>query len=77
MEHLVLFFFFYLFGFVFLCNAAHATFFLFLTSVTKQHITNYIEVHTLLFSNLLVTSCKEAGVWEGEKNQSTSKVEYE
>lgn len=61
-----------------LCNATHSTFFLFFTSVTKQHITNYTEAQTRPFSNLLVTSCKEdGGASQNQTNQSTSKVESE
>lgn len=61
-----------------LCNAAHALFFLFFTSVTKQPITNYTEAQTWPFSYLLVTSCKEnGGASPNQTNQSTSKVETE
>ena len=50
--------------------------FLFSTSVTEQPITNYTEKGTRLFSNLLVTSCKEdGGASRNQTHQSTSKVE--
>lgn len=50
--------------------------FLFSTSVTEQPITNYTEADTLLFSDLLVTSCKEDGVAsQNQTHQSNSKVE--
>lgn len=50
--------------------------FLFSTSVTEQPITNYTDAGTRLFSNLLVTSCKEdGGASQNQTHQSTSKVE--
>lgn len=59
------------------CNASYVTF-LFSTSVTEQPITNYTEAGTRLFSNLLVTSCKEdGGASRTQTHQSTSKVETE
>lgn len=52
--------------------------FLFSTSVTEQPITNYTEAGTRLFSNSLVTSCKEdGGASRNQTHQSTSKVETE